>query len=296
MSQPDKQANSLDDERVPPTPRRSRSKVHRGPWSSEPLRRFHTPPPSPTRSGASTLPTPPRSPFRVDRPPLRPNGLGLIPQVWPAPLASVPPAAPPPTPPRTPKSGKGRASPASRRRWIVDRAASQPPAPGRRRATPVEEGELRDLDARLRHRWGRPPGSSLNLVDPEPDLIRPAQRLEDAEFPDAPRPGPYVIRAIEGFPVEGAAVLEDEDAEPAIFQAPLLAQLAAPDPNPSSPAAPFPDSGDDDVDNDEEDDAASRLATSIRAPSTSGSRMIILPIPNQPSPPDLSSTDSDGEP
>ena len=156
-----------------------------------------------------------------------------------------------------------------------------------------------DLDARLRHRWGRPPGSSLNLVDPEPDLVRPAQRLEDEEFPDAPRPGPYVIRAIVGYPVEGNVVLEDEDggaAAPVAAPGPLLAQLAASVSNPASPAAPFPASGEDSVDDDEEDDEASRLATSIRAPSTSGSSMIITPVPNQPSPPDLSSTDSDGEP
>ena len=297
MSQPNKTVNSLSDERVPPTPRRRRSKSHQGPWSSEPLRRFDSPPQSPSRSGASTLPTPPRSPFRVDRPPVRPNGLGLVPGLWPAPLPSEPPAAPPPTPPRTPRSGKGPASAASRRRWASSRAASQPPAPpGRRRATPIEEEELEELDVRLRHRWGRAPGSELNLVNPEPDLIRPAARLEDVEYPDAPRPGPYVVRAIEAFPVEGNAVLEDDIEAPIVAPGPFLAQLAAPDANPSSPAAPFPDSGDDEVDNDEEDGAASRLASSIRAPSTSGSSMIILPIPNQPSPPDLSSTDSDGEP
>ena len=154
-----------------------------------------------------------------------------------------------------------------------------------------------ELDVRLRHRWGRPPGSSLNLVNPEPDLIRPAQRLEDAESPEAPRPGPYVIRAVEAFPAAGNIVLVDSDDDaPAAAPGPFMAQLAAPDSNPTSPAAPFPPSGESDVDNDEEDDAASRLATSIRAPSTLGSSMIILPIPGQPSPPDLSSTDSEDGP
>ena len=296
----DKKQDTLRDPRVPPTRARSRTKAHHGQWSAEPLRRFHTPPASPSRSGASTLPTPPRSPFRVDRPPVRPDGLGLAPGLRPTPLDPGPPAAPPPTPPRTPTKGKGRASSSSRRRWEALRAASQPPAPGRRRATPVERAELAVLDVHLRQRWGREPGSSLNLVDPEPDLIRPAQRLEDEEFPDAPRPGPYVIRAVEGFAVDGAVVLEEDveedDAAPAAAPLPFLAQLAAPDANPASPAAPFPSSGDDEVDDEEEDDAASRLASSIRAPSTSGSRMIILPIPNQPSPPALSSPDSDGEP
>ena len=294
-----KKTDTLRDPRIPPTRARSRTKEHHGQWSAEPLRRFHTPPASPVRSGASTLPTPPRSPFRVDRPPVRPDGLGLAPGLRPTPLDPGFPAAPPPTPPRTPTKGKGRASASTRRRWEKFRAASQPPAPGRRRATPVERHELNALDADLRRRWGREPGSSLNLVDPEPDLLRPAKRLEDEDFPEAPRPGPYVVRAVEGFAVDAANVLEDseeDDAAPAAAPLPFLAQLAAPDANPASPAAPFPSSGDDEVDDEEEDDAASRLASSIRAPSTSGSMMTILPIPNQPSPPDLSSTDSDGEP
>ena len=286
--------NTLDDERIPATPERSRKKTHSGLWSSEPLRRFESPPPSPSRSGASTLPTPPRSPFRVDRPPLRPNGLGLVPFVWPAPPALGPPASSQPTPPRTPKSGKGPASPASRRRWHAGRAASSPPLPGRRRPTPVEEAELRDLDARLRHRCGQSPNGPLFVRNPEPDLVRPAARLEDEEHPEAPRPGPYVVRAIEAFPVAGANVLEDDVAAP-VAPLPLLAQLQAPDSSPTSPAAPFPASGDEEVDDDEEDDAASRLASSIRAPSTSGT-FYIVPIPNQPSPPDLSSTDSEDGP
>ena len=150
---------------------------------------------------------------------------------------------------------------------------------------------MKALDERLRLHWGTP---TVFVRNPEPDLVRPAARLEDEEHPEAPRQGPYVIRAIEAFPVAGANVLEDDLPVP-VAPLPLLAQLQAPASSPSSPAAPFPASGDEEVDDDEEDDEASRLASSIRAPSTSGT-LFIVPIPNQPSPPDLSSTDSEDGP
>ena len=284
--------NTLDDERLPVTPGRSRRKEHRGLWSSEPLRRYASPPASPSRSGATTLPTPPRSPFRVDRPPVRPSGLGLDVGFLTAQNVLGPPVAPPPTPPRTPrKKGKSPASPATRRRWAERRAASTPPLPGRRRPSAVEEGELEALDDRLRRHWATP---SIFVRNAEPDLVRPASRLEDVEHPEAPRQGPYVVRAIEAFPVAGANVLEDDVPAP-VAPLPLLAQIQGAADPPSSPAAPFPASGDEEVDDDEEDDEASRLASSIRAPSTSGT-FFIVPIPNQPSPPDLSSTDSEDGP
>ena len=219
----------------------------------------------------------------MDRPPVRRLGLDV------GFRAARNALGPPATPPRTPKkSGKAPASPTSRRQWAADRAASSPPLQTQQRPT-QEERELRALDQRLCLHWGTP---GVFVRDPEPDLVRPAARLEDAESPGAPRPGPYVIRAVEAFPAAGANILLD-DYGPA--PGPFLAQLAAGPSSPASPAAPFPEEGEDAVDDDEEDDAASRLASSIRAPSTSGT-FFIVPIPNQPSPPDLSSTDSEDGP
>ena len=167
----------------------------------------------------------------------------------------------------------------------------------------VEAAELAELDDRLRFDYGRPVGAPIFLRNPEPDLDRPASRLEDVERPEAPRRGPFVIRGIQGFPAAGAAILDDDDGgDAAAPWAPVIALSAAPlayfgaaDPLPASPPAPFPGIGDPEEDDGAEDDAETRALSAVPAPRTSGSAMVIVPIPGQASPPALSSSDSEDE-
>ena len=184
----------------------------------------------------------------------------------------------PETPPKTLKRQKSAASPAAKRRRAEDRI----------NANPFVE-ELAEVDRRLHAKWSSP-GGRIVLPLVEPDLppeqeVFPVERLEDANFAEDPidaNPGPVVIRVVEGFPVAGAVALGED--------APAPAAAAPASPPPSFPAAGPPAVW-------EEDDDASALASSVRAPSTRG-LLRIRQWPDAPSPmsPSIPSSDEDDGP
>ena len=175
-----------------------------------------TPPPSPARAGAASLPTPPF-------PTIRPDGLGLAPWA----LPPLPPPHPGPsgsseTPPK--KRGKGPASPASRRRWSADRAAAaRPPSPPPSPFRPPWDVELEALDRTLRCRLGLPEGHPIAAPDPEGE--RATERLEDAAAATFAEEWTPVVVLVESF-----AVGDNRDLDA--------------DPDPDSPPPPFPAEGD----------------------------------------------------
>ena len=224
-----------------------------------------TPPASPARTGAASVPTPPFPTIRVD-------GLGLAP--WATPWALSPPRADHAalglsTPPKTPGKGKGkgRASPGQRRRWASERAAAaKPPSPSTPTParTPFEQ-ELEELDAALRLRHGLPEGTPLAAPDPEgsPPSFG-VERLEDAAETGDPDENWSVEGSIRIVRIESFAVGANRDLD------------ADSDPDRHSPPPPFP--GDGEPSSEEEDDVRSGRPEAIRAPASSGP-LIIIPWP-----------------